>query len=503
MNVTVWSVLSIALQLIYGFCMLMLFLFGLNSLILSILYIKNRKRVWDERAIPPPDSWPMVTIQLPIYNERYTIKRLLHAVTNLDYPVDRLQIQVLDDSTDATVDVARPLVEQYQERGVNIQYIHRADRQGFKAGALTAGMRTALGDYVAVFDADFTPPRNWLKQVIPHFRDPSIGFVQTRWSHKNDRFNTLTRWISLALDAHFVVEQGSRSTAGLFMSFNGSGGIWRRATIEDSGGWCADTLTEDLDLSFRAELRGWNFVYLPNITVPGEIPVQIDAVKKQQYRWAKGTVQTFRKVAGEVLRTPMPLGKRIMGLMHLTMYMPFAFLVVTLLLVLPVGMINPHLFQYFPWTVIASFGPPLVYSLARTEHMPELKDRVALLPGLLLFGVGISLNCGLGAVAGLFTKGGVFERTPKFDLRNGQQKVVKSSYLLPRNPIVWGELGMGAYNLITVYMFRGTPGETLIPWLLSCAAGFFLIAGLSFIHHWRRTQRASKESKERTPAVYS
>jgi cellulose synthase/poly-beta-1,6-N-acetylglucosamine synthase-like glycosyltransferase len=503
MDNNIWVVINIILQVIYGFCTLVLFLFGLNSLLLSIIYLRKRKNVWSPVAIADPPEWPCVTIQLPMYNERYMVKRLLEAVTDLDYPAGRLQIQVLDDSNDATVDLIRPLVDHYRENGIRIQYIHRTRRKGFKAGALNEGLRKATGEFVAVFDADFMPDRDWLKKVIPHFQDPKVGFVQTRWGHKNDRYNLLTLWESLALDGHFIVEQGARAGAGLLMSFNGSAGIWRKAAIEDAGGWKADTLTEDLDLSYRCEFKGWTYRYLPEVIVESEVPAHIDAVKKQQYRWSKGTVQVFRKLGGTLLRSNISWGKRIMGLMHLSMYLPFPFIVFSLILVLPVGKLDSGIFRFFPWTIIASFGPPLLYSLARTEHLPRLRDRLVLLPGLLLLGMGISLNCGLGALDGLFHKGGTFERTPKFDLHNGQQNGLKPFYLLPPNPIIWGELAMGVYNLLTLYILWPTVGKGLAPWLLPSAAGFFMVAGLSLVDHWRGPQRASKKSTERNPALFS
>lgn len=503
MGTTAWTVLSIALQVLYGVLMIVLTLYGLNSLILSFVYIFNRKKVWESAQPQPLAEWPRVTIQLPLYNERYMVKRLLQAVTNLDYPAGRLQIQVLDDSSDMTVDIVRPLVQSYQQHGVDIQYIHRTERCEYKAGALANGLLTATGEFIAVFDADFTPGKNWLKQVIPHFQDERVGFVQTRWGHKNDQFNLVTRLQSLALDGHFVVEQGGRYGGDLMMSFNGSGGIWRRACVEDAGGWSGDTLTEDLDLSYRAEIKGWRFVYLPQVVVPGEVPAHIDAVKKQQYRWAKGAIQTLRKLARRVLHADMPWYKRYMGLMHISMYLPFPLVVLSLILALPVGLLNSHLFQYFPFTILASFGPPLIYSLARTEHNPHLWGRLKLLPVLILFGVGISLSTGIGALAGLFQQGGTFERTPKFDLRNGQSGVVKSSYLLPVDPVVWGELVMGLYNLLTIYILWPTVGPSLMPWLLTSAAGFFFMAGLSLFSKWKQPRRASKSSKERETAAYS
>ncbi len=481
--------------------MVALFLFGLNSLLLSALYLINGRK---PRQQPQPlhnGEWPQVTIQLPIFNERYMVQRLLQAVTTLDYPADRLQIQVLDDSTDSTVDLVRPLVEAYQQKGVNIQYVHRSDRGGFKAGALNEGLCTATGEFVAVFDADFVPGPQWLKQVIPHFQEAKVGFVQTRWEHLNDRFSLLTRLQSLALDGHFVVEQMARYSSGLLMGFNGSAGIWRRVAIDDAGGWQGDTLTEDLDLSYRAELKGWRPVYIPQIQVGSEVPVQVDAVKKQQYRWSKGTVQVFRKLIGKVLRSDLPPVKRFMAVMHLSMYMPFPFVVLTLLMVLPVGLINQNMFFYFPFAVVSSLGPPILYLLAATDRLPRLVDRLLLLPPMVLFAAGISLNCSLAAVDGLLHMGGVFERTPKFNVSNSAKKVARKAYMLPTNPVVWAELGMAIYLLVTLYVLWPTSGPILAPWLVTTSTGYFLVAGMSLVNHWRLWRQSSKAPAEPNPTA--
>lgn len=501
MLLTIISVIKVIILALYTFCMLALFLFGLNSLLLSFLYILNRRKRRGIMTGQPPVEWPFVTIQLPIFNERYMVQRLLEAVTSLDYPADRLQIQVLDDSTDSTVEMVRPLVDAYQQQGVNIQYAHRVDRNGFKAGALDEGLCTATGEFVAVFDADFVPEPDWLRRTIPYFQDPRVGFVQTRWKHINDKFSLLTRLQSLALDGHFVVEQTARYTSGLFMAFNGSAGIWRRATIDDAGGWQGDTLTEDLDLSYRAQLKGWRPMYDPTITVGSEVPVQVDAVKKQQYRWSKGTVQVLRKLVGKILHSNLPFYKRFMALMHLSMYMPFPFVMMTLILVLPVGLLQPNMFLYFPFAVISSLGPPLLYMLAATERLPRLIDRMILVPGMVLFAAGISLNCSLAAVDGLIHKGGVFERTPKFNVSNASGRAVSKAYLLPTNPIIYGEFGMGLYLMVSLYVLWSRAGLIIAPWLVPTAIGYFLIGFMSLANHWRLSREMMKKSAEQNPVA--
>src|SRR5581483_232208 len=265
-------------------------LYGLHNLFTTILYL-HIKAYPRNRKIEPVDEWPPVTIQLPIFNEKYTVERLLRAVTGLDYPDGLLQIQVLDDSTDDTAQLVCRLADQYKARGVNIEYIHRDSRQGYKAGALDTGLRSASGQYIAIFDADFVPESDWLKRTVPLFQDPKLGCLQTRWGHTNRHYNSLTRAEAMAIDGHFIVEQTVRSRSDFFLNFNGTAGLWRRACIEDAGGWQYDTLTEDLDLSYRAQMRGWKIDYLPDVVVPAELPSQVEAFKKQQFRWAKGSFQ--------------------------------------------------------------------------------------------------------------------------------------------------------------------------------------------------------------------
>src|SRR5512138_3803606 len=247
-------------------------LYGLHNLITTIMYLRMKTPTKRKEEFSMPREWPPVTVQLPVFNEKYTVERLLQAVTRLDYPADCLQIQVLDDSTDDTVDLIRKLVEEYKSKGVNIELIHRVDRQGYKAGALANGLQTATGELIAIFDADFVPKPDWLKRTVPSFQNPKLGCLQTRWGHTNQRYNSLTEAEAMGIDGHFIIEQTVRSKNGFFLNFNGTAGLWRRACIEDAGGWQWDTLTEDLDLSYRAQMRGWKFDYLRDVVVPAELP---------------------------------------------------------------------------------------------------------------------------------------------------------------------------------------------------------------------------------------
>jgi cellulose synthase/poly-beta-1,6-N-acetylglucosamine synthase-like glycosyltransferase len=491
MNHVFWAVMLAALKIVYGVCIVVLSLYGFNSLGLAILYLLTSKKdsIEKNQIRSFPKHWPKVTIQLPLYNESSIIERLLQAVTGQDYPCASLQIQVLDDSTDETTDLARRLVEKYQARGFNICLIHRDDRSGYKAGALAEGVKVAEGDYLAVFDADFVPGPDWLRRMIPHFDSPEVGCVQSRWGHINYRYNLLTNAEGLGLDGHFIVEQNARSRNHLFMGFNGSGGIWRKACITDSGGWQSDTLTEDLDLSYRAQLRGWKIAYQPEIIVPGELPAQLDAFKNQQYRWAKGSAQTLRKLGGTILKARIPWYKRLMGIMHLSMYIPFPFMVVALLLTLPIALFAPTIMQYFGWTILASLGPPLLYSVSHTGQFPHVADRLLRLPALLLLGLGISLNSAFAVMSGIFTKGGVFNRTPKFNIRDQKDDWATNKYALPTNPVVWGELILGIYALLTVYALWNTgPGRAIAPGMIYYAISYLFVAMMSFSQSWKLHQ---------------
>ena len=498
-DLNVMTVWVDTLKVIYTVCMVVLFAYGVHSICLSVIYLINRRHSHNLDNFPQPDEWPKVTVQLPIYNEQYLIEKQLQVITNLDYPRNRMQIQVLDDSTDFTTELARAQVDKYCAMGFDICFRHRKNRRGFKAGALAAATVEAAGELIAIFDADFLPPRDWLKRVVPVFEDPRIGFVQTRWGHINGNQNYLTRMLALALDGHFVVEQNARFNGKLPMGFNGTCGMWRKQAIEEAGGWQSDTLTEDLDLSYRTQMAGWLPAYLPQAVVPGKLPWQMASFNTQQYRWAKGSIQTTRKLFGKLMHSDFSFKEHVFGLFHLSMYLPFLFMVITLLLVLPVGLVDPRYFIYFPWTAAAGIAPPLMYALAKTERVPRLIDRLILIPGLVIMGVGLSVNCALGVISGTLYDGGVFEVTPKLE----PQVSVVSKKHKSRMPItVWGELAMGAYLVTTVYVLWPTVGLALAPWLLSSALGYFGIAGVKIVQYLRRAQLTShREDRQRRPVV--
>ena len=289
--------LGVLLGAVYAVCVLGLFVYGVNAYLMVALHLRGRRR--PRSTAPPLAVWPTVTVQLPIYNERYVARRLLEAVGALDYPADRLEIQVLDDSTDETTAIVIETAQTLAGRGLEVVHLHRRERAGFKAGALAAGLKEASGEFIAIFDADFVPPPDFLRRTLPHFADPGVAVVQTRWGHLNRDFSLLTVAQALGIDGHFAVEQAARARSGLFLNFNGTAGVWRRTAIDDAGGWTHDTLTEDLDLSYRAQLRGWRIEYRPEIVCPAELPVLVTGFKSQQRRWAQGSIQTAVSSGGD------------------------------------------------------------------------------------------------------------------------------------------------------------------------------------------------------------
>jgi len=471
------------LSVIFG-----LSVYGFYHLANTILYLRSKPALRPQHRESASRRWPAITVQLPIYNEKYTVERLLAAVTQLDYPRDRLQIQVLDDSTDETAALAAALVEDYRKRGLNIEWIHRADRSGYKAGALTEGLQSASGDLIAIFDADFVPHPDWLKKTAPLFHDPKLGCLQTRWGHLNTKYNSLTRAEALAIDGHFVVEQTARSRSDLFLNFNGTAGVWRRACIEDAGGWQGDTLTEDLDLSYRAQLRGWKIDYLPDVVVPAELPAQVEAFKKQQYRWAKGSFQVVRKMIPAVVnQSGLPLRVRLMACLHLMGYSVHPLMLALLLLSLPAGLLQPGLFRIIPVSLVAGLGPPLLYTVASAPEGYTLRERLSLLPLLLIMGFGISLSTSIAVLEGLMGRGGVFVRTPKLNLgeRRDPAKKIDRAYLPPLSRLVWAEIGLGLYALLTMLILEPHVGWGIVPWMTIYMLGYFYIAGLNLIQHWQ------------------
>ena len=494
------ALFMVGLQILYTVGATGLAIYGLQALTLTLLKLREerlqkqenlRTHRYCELGTPLNSvNWPPVTVQLPIFNEVHVVGRLIDACAKLEYPSDRLQIHVLDDSIDGTTAIAERRAAFWRRRGVDVRVLHRGDRQGFKAGALREGLKEANGEYVAVFDADFVPHPDFLKRTVPSFLDSAtrrVGFVQTRWTHLNGEYSALTRAQALALDGHFVVEQAARHAAGLSFGFNGSAGVWRKACIEDPavGGWQDDTLCEDLDLSYRAQLAGWRGVYLDDVEAPAELPPQLLAFKRQQFRWAKGSVATLRKLATSVWQGGWPTLKRTAAYVHLGGYLIHPLLLL-LLLVSPLLMLSGSQ-PYLPlaYLSLVSIGPPALYALAqRRLHKRDWLRRWAHLPLLMLLGMGLSLSNSVAAWQAIFGKGGAFLRTPKFRVEGSSDLWHRSGYALELEPIVAAELFLSLYAGISCYL-AVIHGQWLsLPFLALYACGYAFVALFGFYESW-------------------
>jgi cellulose synthase/poly-beta-1,6-N-acetylglucosamine synthase-like glycosyltransferase len=407
-----------ALLALYYLILAVLAFYGVHRLWMVLLFLRTRNR----KPVRPPDPeiWPLVTVQLPLYNEMYVATRLLEAVCALDYPRDRLEIQILDDSTDETTAMLERMIEEQRRRGLDIQLVRRDNRDGFKAGALAAGLAQARGELLAVFDADFVPQPEFLKTAVPYFGDPAIGLVQGRWMHINRGYSLLTQVQSIFLDGHFMIEHIARNRSNCFFNFTGTAGVWRRAAIEQGGGWEHDTLTEDLDLSYRAQLIGWKFLYLPELAVPSELPVDVNGFKMQQYRWAKGAIQTGRKLTGRVLSTPLPLRVKFEAFVHLTNNISYPLMLLLSLLIFPAMLLRRGtstrllLLIDFPFFLSATASVLIFYVMSQVAAGTGWRKSLRYLPALMGMGIGLSVVNAQAVISGLYQRGGIFHRTPKY-----------------------------------------------------------------------------------------
>lgn len=472
------------IEIAYLFCTLLLAIYGLNSLYL--VWIFWRTRTHEVTRPPDPEVWPTVTVQLPIFNEFYVVERLLAAVTALDYPMDRLQIQVLDDSTDETATLVRRAVSQYRALGYDISWLHRHVRRGYKAGALAEGLRCARGELIAIFDADFVPGPDFLRRTVPYFATPDLGCVQSRWEHVNGDYSAFTRAQAMGIDAHFFVEQAARSRGGFFMNFNGSGGVWRRECIVSAGGWHEDALTEDLDLSYRAQLRGWHIFFLSDVTVPGELPPQLDALRRQQFRWAKGSIQTARKLLLPLLRSRQPLRIKLEGAIHLTNYLVHPVVLLMLLLMIPLSLSPNHLSGYLLYSLLPALGPPLLVVIAAIQRGKPYRCWPLSMLLLLFIGTGLSLSNAVAVLEAILGRGGEFQRTPKFNVCDPHDRWERSIYSLPHDWKPWCELALSVLAL-TLMLFIAIPQEHIpSPWLVVYALGYGYVGTLSLFQSWRQ-----------------
>ncbi len=469
----------------YLVIILLLVVYGLHRYWLVYLYSRYASGALETKRPTTLDTgceWPRVTVQLPMYNESAVARRVIDAACRLDYPYDRFEVQILDDSTDATSAITDQACADWHSRGIDIHVIRRSDRQGYKAGALQNALVTATGQFIAVFDADFVPPTTLLKQAMAHFCDERIGMVQTRWTHLNRHRNLLTKSQAVFLDGHFVVEHSARHRSGRWINFNGTAGIWRRMCIEDAGGWQHDTLTEDVDLSYRAQVRGWHFVYDPTIECPGELPPCISAFMTQQHRWTKGSIQTAVKLLPTIAQSQAPIANKIEAWFHLTCPAVSVLIVLLTLLLLPAmsfrgiagaSMLLSALTSGLTLFALATASAGAFYVLSQREQGRGWLGSVAELPGVMALGIGMSVNNARGVIEALVGRSSVFVRTPKFG------EVPKPS-AVPRWRCRFGlwssgaiELALGIFAIgCIVHALPTSTGWLSVPFLLLFACGY-------------------------------
>ncbi len=450
-------------------------LYGFNAIAMSLLYLIHRK---DKIVLEPLAEFPDVTVQLPVYNERYVVERLLDAVAALDWPHDKLHIQVLDDSTDETTGLVRARADLHRLHGMDMVVLHRTDRTGYKAGALKMGLEYSTSPFVAIFDADFVPAPDFLKRTIPAFTGrPRVGWVQARWTHLNEDYNPVTRSMALMLDAHFAVEHIARNRSGLPIIFNGSAGIWRRACIEAAGGWQSDTLVEDADLSYRAQIAGWEGFSMPEVGVPSELPVQMTALKQQHFRWAKGGGQILRKLVVPLLKSDRSVWYKLAGLFHLGGYLTFPLIILLLVTWLPI-ILHPDWINRIPMTFmsIAMLGVPLQYTLGQVAlHRGDIR-RILNLPWFMIIGTGMTLSNSVAIFEGLCGRPGVFMRTPKFRMEGDGDTWKSSAYVMSADPTAFGEVMMVGYAAFMTLESLRSGNLGAVPFLLLYVIGFASVA---------------------------
>jgi cellulose synthase/poly-beta-1,6-N-acetylglucosamine synthase-like glycosyltransferase len=504
-----WNAFDICLLVPYFVVMLILAFYGIHRYQLVWLYYRNRKNAtkWDQPTAKfPAGELPFVTIQLPIYNEQFVIDRLIDACCRLDYPRDRFEIQLLDDSTDETTLVAQEIVARYAQGFPGmppqpIHYLHRTNRHGFKAGALDEGMKLAKGEFIAIFDADFVPPPEWVMQVIHHFAEPGIGMVQTRWTHLNRNYSFLTQVEAILLDGHFVLEHGGRSRAGVFFNFNGTAGMWRRETISQAGGWQHDTLTEDTDLSYRAQMVGWNFKYLQDVECPAELPIEMTAFKTQQARWAKGLIQTGKKILPRVMASDMSWHTKLEAWYHLTANISYPLMIVLSTLLMPAMIIRSWqgwlqmMLIDFPLFIASTMSVSSFYLVSQKELFPKTWYKTFLyVPFLMALGVGLTITNTKAVLEALFGVQSAFARTPKYRVNKKGEKSQAKIYRKRLGIVPWIELAIGCYFTFTVWYAISSENYFTVPFLLLFVLGYWYTGLLSLLQG--RFERFSARSTE-------
>jgi cellulose synthase/poly-beta-1,6-N-acetylglucosamine synthase-like glycosyltransferase len=500
---------DMAMMIPYFIVLLVLATYGMHRYVLLYEYFSYRKNVPGPQ--PAVTNWPRVTIQLPIFNERYVIERLVEAVSQFDYPRELLDIQVLDDSTDETQEVARACVERHAVAGLPISYIHRANRQGYKAGALENGLKTSTGQFVAIFDADFIPQSDFLRLTIPYFVNPEggekIGMVQTRWTYLNSDYSLLTRVETILLDGHFVIEHGGRSRRGTFFNFNGTAGVWRRTAIDEAGGWQHDTLTEDTDLSYRAQLKGWKFLYLPHIECASELPVDMNGFKAQQARWAKGLIQTAKKILPKVFRSHVPFFVKCEAFFHLTANISYPLMVLLSTMLLPAMIVR----FYQGWFQMLVIDLPLFlastcsissfYLAAQKElHPKDWLKTFLYMPFVMATGIGLSVRNAQAVIEALVGKKSEFARTPKFSIEGKTGSFAAKKYKNKAGWMPYFEIALGLYFASTILYAVRNENYATVPFLLLFVWGYLYTGVMSLSQSWFAHLRFGVNAPEMRPA---
>jgi len=472
--------------------------YTLNFYYLTFLSVR-RKEVLTTKEL----GTPTVTIQLPIYNEKYVAKRLVDAVCGLDYPKDKMKILILDDSDDETVELLAKEVNYYKKQGFQIEHIRRGTRKGYKAGALKYAMQITDSEYVAIFDADFIPPNWFLKRAIPHFSKPNIGLIQCRWGHVNENYSTITQVQALSLDFHFLIEQKAKSNSHLFMNFNGTAGIWKRDCIDDAGGWHTATLVEDLDLSYRAQMKGWKCVFLPDIVVDAELPVQMNGAKRQQFRWAKGSIQCAIKLLGGIaIKRSVSIEAKIQAFVQLTRHIVYPLMLIQFLAlpILLAGDINLYLVSFIPALTIVAYlamGPGAYLMIIQKMYNKSWKSKAKILPTLIVWNAGMSVNNTVAVFDAVFGKKNEFLRTPKYGIINKQDDWRDKAYNLPFTKTTLLEIFFGVYGIMGILISIFSNNPIFAPIIAIQTIGFFFIAFMS-ISHTRFKRNKSKQLRALT-----
>ena len=464
-----------------------------------LAYLSSHKK--DKTVIFNGDT-PSVTIQLPVYNEKYVVVRLIESVCNMDYPKNMMKIMVLDDSDDDTVIEVEKVVKKYFDQGFNIEHIRRKNRNGYKAGALKFAMKTTNTDFVAIFDADFIPPNWFLKRAIQYFTNDNIGLVQCRWGHVNENYSEITRVQALSLDFHFLIEQKAKSNSHLFMNFNGTAGIWRRECIEDAGGWHTATLVEDLDLSYRAQMKGWKCMFLPDIVVDAELPVQVNAVKRQQFRWAKGSIQCATKLLTSIIfQRKIAIGTKIQAFVQLTRHIVFPLMLIQFLTlpILLAAKINLYVISFLPVLTIVMYllmGPGAYLLIMRKMYDTSWSSKIKTLPFLLVYSTGLAVNNTVAVFDAVFGRKNEFLRTPKYGIIKKEDNWRDKAYNLPFTKTTLLELFFGVYGILAIFIAIMSSNAIFVPIIAIQTTGFLVIAILSIFHSRFKNKSGIPKSRE-------